>query len=345
MIEWLQRIFAPKTKAAPVRVAAAGPLPMKLPEPGEGSEAKVRQAILAGTATEGLRLRNLRLAGEQQPFTLPRRLSCSSLDLSKSAIRELPEDLQVEFRLDLSDCTSLTALPHGLKTGSLMLGRCALLRALPEEMDVNFLTIEGCTALAEWPESARVSIGSVNARGCANLRSLPTVPTKLANLDLSGCRKIQALPPGLELTGWLDPADTAITSLPESLTGVPLLWRGVSINAQIAFFPETLTAEEILSERNSEVRRVMIERLGVERFLEGASATVLDEDTDAGGPRRLLRVPLPGDEDLVCVSVRCPSTDRHYLIRVPPTMRRCHDAVAWTAGFDKPEDYRPILET
>lgn len=309
------------------------------------SEAEVKQAILAGTAPEGLRVRSVNLSGEQPPFTLPRGLRCSSLDLSKSAVRELPEDLRVEFRLDLSDCAELAALPRGLKTGSLILSRCTRLRALPEEMDVNFLTIEGCTALAEWPESARVSLGSVNARGCANLPSLPSVPTKLANLDLSGCRRVQALPEGLELSGWLDLADTALTRLPESLEGVPLRWRGVNINARIAFAPGMLTATEILSEHNAEVRRVMIERLGVESFLRGAKAEVLDEDTDAGGPRRLLRVPLPEDEDLVCVSVRCPSTARHYLIRVPPTMRRCHDAVAWTAGFDNPADYRPVVET
>jgi hypothetical protein len=30
---------------------------------------------------------------------------------------------------------------------------------------------------------------------------------------------------------------------------------------------------------------------------------------------------------------------------VPPAMRTCHQAAAWIAGFDNPNDYRPILET
>lgn len=64
-----------------------------------------------------------------------------------------------------------------------------------------------------------------------------------------------------------------------------------------------------------------------------------------GGERRLLRVPMENDEDLVCVSVQCPSTGRRYLIRVPPNTRTCHQAAAWIAGFDDPRKYNPIIET
>ncbi|NOK61345.1 MAG: hypothetical protein GFH27_549305n114 [Chloroflexi bacterium AL-W] len=54
---------------------------------------------------------------------------------------------------------------------------------------------------------------------------------------------------------------------------------------------------------------------------------------------------MTGDEDLVCVSVICPSTGRQYLIRVPPQTRTCHQAAAWIAGFDDPNAYQPIAET
>jgi hypothetical protein len=47
----------------------------------------------------------------------------------------------------------------------------------------------------------------------------------------------------------------------------------------------------------------------------------------------------------VCVSVLCPSTGRQYIIRVPPEMTSCHQAVAWVAGFDDPALYRPLAET
>jgi hypothetical protein len=103
--------------------------------------------------------------------------------------------------------------------------------------------------------------------------------------------------------------------------------------------------EDILGEKNAEVRRVMIERRGLQTFIKEAIAKVLDEDTDPGGQRQLLRVPMKDDEDLVCVSLHCPSTGRHYMIRVPPTTVTCRQAVAWTAGYDNPDDYNPIVET
>jgi hypothetical protein len=79
--------------------------------------------------------------------------------------------------------------------------------------------------------------------------------------------------------------------------------------------------------------------------MQQARAEVLDRDRDAGGERRLLRVRVEGDEDLVCVAVICPSTGRQYLLRVPPAMKTCRQAVAWTAGFAHPDDYKPLVET
>ena len=117
------------------------------------------------------------------------------------------------------------------------------------------------------------------------------------------------------------------------------------VTAQIAFFPETLKGPDILSERNAELRRVMIERVGFEKFIREVKAEILDTDRDRGGERKLLRVPLEGDEAIVIVSILCPSTGRQYLVRVPPNSRTCHQAVAWTAGFDNPDDYAPIEET
>jgi hypothetical protein len=133
--------------------------------------------------------------------------------------------------------------------------------------------------------------------------------------------------------------------LPAPLAGIPLRWRGVPVTTQIAFFPETLTGAQILAEKNAEVRRVMIEQVGFERFLRETKAIVVDQDRDRGGERKLFRVPLSDDEPIVVISLRCPSTGRQYLIRVPPTMRTCHQAIAWTAGFDNPADYAPLQET
>jgi hypothetical protein len=117
------------------------------------------------------------------------------------------------------------------------------------------------------------------------------------------------------------------------------------VSPRIAFEGHLLTADEVLGEENTELRRVMIEAMGYDRFLDMVDRTTIDADEDAGGPRELLEVEIEGGENLVCVSFSCPSTGRRYVVRVPPNVRSCHQAVAWIAGFDDPDDYRPLVET
>src|SRR5436309_1805863 len=119
--------------------------------------------------------------------------------------------------------------------------------------------------------------------------------------------------------------------------------RGVRVTEQVILRPETLTSKQILNERNVEIRRLMIERLGLKQFLSQARAKYLD--ADQGGTRRLYRITLPGDEPIVAVRVRCPSTGQIYFLRVPPHLRSCRAAVAWTFGYEKIEDYQPTAET
>jgi hypothetical protein len=161
---------------------------------------------------------------------------------------------------------------------------------------------------------------------------------------LVGCEKLKKLPDNLKADGWLD-IDSNDLVRPHHQ--VRLRWRGVLVPQKVVLSPELLTTAEILNEPNAEVRRVMVERYGRDRFLR-ETTTVLDEDRDAGGVRQLLSIPvLESDAEpiMVCVSLTCPSTGRNYLLRVPPTMRTCRQAVAWSAGFDDPADYRPLMET
>ena len=306
------------------------------------------ERILAGTAPDNLSTDVLQLAFKETKHyvkKLPAGLRCYSLSLSGQSIDTLPSDLQVEFKLDLTNCSELTALPRNLKVSSLVLTNCTRLTELPPGLQVNFLQLDGCTALREWPETAQVLHGWVRARGCSELRQLPSRLGPLASLDLRNCQRISAIPEAVQIRSWIDIGGTRITSLPENLQGIGLRWRGVPVNAQIAFFPETLKGADILGERNVELRRVMIERVGFDKFIREVEAEVIDRDRDRGGERRLLRVPLANDEPIVLVSVFCPSTERQYLVRVPPSTRTCRQAVAWTAGFDDPDEYAPVQET
>lgn len=293
----------------------------------------------------GLKVTSLDLSNCTGLKSLPPGLKCYQLVLKGTKITSLPEDLSVEYKLDLQDCKELETLPTNLKVGSLVLGGCTALTKLPEGLDVYFLDITGCTKLITWPEQAMVRVGSLIASGCTGLTALPKWLTNLSHLDVSGCINLSELPEGLQVSSWLDIANTKITVLPESLKEARLRWYGVLVDQRIVLHPETITVDEILEERNAELRRVLLERFGYDRFILQANAEVLDTDRDPGGERRLLCVPLEGDEDLVCVSVICPSTGNQYIIRVPPNMRTCRQAIAWIAGFDDPDQYQPLVET
>jgi hypothetical protein len=122
-------------------------------------------------------------------------------------------------------------------------------------------------------------------------------------------------------------------------------WHGVRVPRHVVLQPEALNAREILKEPDVEVRRVMIERLGNDRFVRDAGARRLAEDETGV----LWRVDLPFDEPIVCVEVtnatpEADATFRRYMLRVPPTMRSPRQAVAWTFGVD-PSEYRPAAQS
>jgi hypothetical protein len=251
----------------------------------------------------------------------------------------------MQLRLDHSGDTELESLPDGLSVGTLVLRGCTALRRLPRGLTVTFLDLSECVCLEELPDDLRVAVGRLDLRGCKRLTSLPAGIGPLSQLDVADCEALQSLPDGLVVTSWVDVGGSGLRSLPSSMRRATIRWRGVTIDERIAFRPETLIATEALTDLNAERRRVRIERMGFDRFMTDAGASVLDADHDTGGERKLLRVDLEGDEALVCLSVRCPSTGRQYLLRVPPQMATCRRAAAWLAGFDRAEDYEPVLET
>jgi hypothetical protein len=98
---------------------------------------------------------------------------------------------------------------------------------------------------------------------------------------------------------------------------------------------------------NVERRRLLLQRLGYERFLESANARLKSQD-DFG---KLWRTDLEVDgERLVAVEVVNSTPDREgthrrYYLRVPPTIRTARQAIAWTFGFENVEDYLLAAET
>ena len=110
---------------------------------------------------------------------------------------------------------------------------------------------------------------------------------------------------------------------------------------------EKLSATWVLAENNQEIKRELIEAMGIDRFFSQLQAQVVHTDIDiCGNQRLLLRIPMPEAEVgyLQAVRVVCPTTGRIYHLGVQPTVKTCKEAVASTFGMSF-QEYSPERET
>ncbi|MFJ7327267.1 DUF6745 domain-containing protein [Streptomyces cyaneofuscatus] len=122
-------------------------------------------------------------------------------------------------------------------------------------------------------------------------------------------------------------------------------WRGMPVPADFLAELASLTPQRIREEENAELRRVMLEYYGYDRYLTESGAEPVHRDETG----ILWRIALDGDEDVVMVEVvnstpEPDGTHRTYWLRVPPATRTAKDGVAWTFGLDGAA-YAPVRQT
>jgi hypothetical protein len=122
-------------------------------------------------------------------------------------------------------------------------------------------------------------------------------------------------------------------------------WHGIPIPAEFAQTLRALTPKIIQEQRNVELRRMMLEHYGHERFILDSGAEPVQQD-EAG---KLWRVTLTRDEPITMVEVVNSTAEpdggfRTYWLRVPPHTRTAREAVAWTFGLAE-QEYRPQVQT
>lgn len=121
--------------------------------------------------------------------------------------------------------------------------------------------------------------------------------------------------------------------------------HGIRVDEHVVLNPASIQVSEISQQHNAEVRRVLLERMGVERYIREIGAKPIQRDEWG----TLYRVDIPNDEPLVMVAVvnstREPDGSfKDYWLRVPPNMRSAREAIAWT--FSLPEhEYNPTIMT
>lgn len=133
-------------------------------------------------------------------------------------------------------------------------------------------------------------------------------------------------------------------------------WRGQTV-VEAKYVCDPPTVAWIDAEDNAELRRVLLERMGVEKFLTEAGAETVDDDPRWG--RLLRRTMGEGEEDVWAVIVTCPTTGRRYAMGVhheirpllgteseygDPQKPTARNAVASGFGL-RGEEYDPYLET
>jgi hypothetical protein len=118
---------------------------------------------------------------------------------------------------------------------------------------------------------------------------------------------------------------------PHNDAGPFCLWRdgtalyaihGTYVPAWIAEHPERVTVADIEKETNEEVRRIMIERYGIGRYVRDAQFEVVDADMDKlGQPRRLLKRDGMFVVELTNSTEDADGTRRMYHVSVEPSLR------------------------
>lgn len=266
---------------------------------------------------------------------------------------DVPPALVVRGSLNLSGRLWLRELPAWLRCVHLVVDNCPHLHTLPSDLHAERLSARRTPQLQEL--TGRFSIreavhlgnsgirriqadlhaGRLSLNRCVQLEQI-TGMLSVGHLDVRHCSQLSHLEDTVNVAHSIELAESGLRGLPAHIKAT-LRWNNVPIDARIAFQPEKLSGREIMLMRNVQLRRVLLERIGLERFLMDVGGLILDRDRDAGGERRLIRVPLDDDEDLLAVLVKCPSTGGSYALRVPPHITSCREAIAWTAGLSSQE--------
>jgi|SRR3990167_9786839 len=122
-------------------------------------------------------------------------------------------------------------------------------------------------------------------------------------------------------------------------------YENIVIPSHYFTHPQNLTLEEVLQHPNAEVRYVGIKIIGYDKIKKECKIIHQDNkkemelfeiDKVFTDPFRILQVKNSTPEK--------DGTYKKYFLTVPPNMRTCKQAVAWTF-YMTPEEYNPIVET
>ena len=124
-------------------------------------------------------------------------------------------------------------------------------------------------------------------------------------------------------------------------------YEGVRIPPHFYTKPDSLTITEVLAHPNTEVRYVGIKIVGMDRVLDSENTTIIHKDKQKN--QILFQIKGIFDEPVSYVKVvnstqEPDGTYKDYYLCVPPTVKTCQEAVAWTFRLEE-DEYQPEQET
>ncbi|WP_242056908.1 MULTISPECIES: DUF6745 domain-containing protein [Oscillatoriales] len=100
--------------------------------------------------------------------------------------------------------------------------------------------------------------------------------------------------------------------------------------------PDRWQAEWLLSEKNAELRRVLIQGIGYARICQELQPVELDNWQEY----TLLKIDNDVDiEQIYMLKMTCPSTGYIHALRVPPNMRSAREAIKWVNWGIDPQEF------
>jgi hypothetical protein len=190
------------------------------------------------------------------------------------------------------------------------------------------------------------------------LKELPA-NLKIRGLDCSS-NQLKELPTNLKVGGSLDCSHNRLKELPTNLKvgGLLYFFKNIMMNSKdIPYINRILKGkikkEEFLAEENAEIKRVIVENMGQERFFKMFDLVKIGDPVIKSSIKGIIggqlfrtkeKDPII-DDYIYFVKVYDSSTNRRYYNCIPPERATSvRDAIAWRWGKEEKE-YMPKIET
>ncbi|NET15374.1 MAG: hypothetical protein F6K08_22345 [Okeania sp. SIO1H6] len=113
--------------------------------------------------------------------------------------------------------------------------------------------------------------------------------------------------------------------------------HGVRLPEEYGIFsPQKWEAKWLLSTKNAELRRVLIQEIGYEKICQDLQTLEIDTWQEY----TLLRIDDDADiEPILILKMICPSTGNIHTLRVPPDINSAKEAISWVNWGIYPEEF------